>query len=187
MRLTGKTEDGRYGFITEHETLGVFDKDSNANKRLEKLGKLEDIEEELGIDLITVANIFKSLQKMYDCSYLRECYGEIIACNTGNYGVPYPLTEKETKYFLIHLAKKELECDKRAKYSDNANIIEKELKALEIIKDKKVDIQMLRDCILFDYNRFICLERKPLTQEEYDLLKEVLANEEIAKTPKTKQ
>ena len=46
----------------------------------------------------------------------------------------------------------------RAKYSDNADIVEKELKAIEIIKNKDCLFKGLQD----------------LTQEEYDLLKEVL-------------
>lgn len=62
-------------------------------------------------------------------------------------------------------------------------IIEKELKALEIIKNKKVDIHTLyRDSDIigdtFDYyNNTMLFNRGTqyeLTQEEYDLLKEVL-------------
>lgn len=52
----------------------------------------------------------------------------------------------------------------------------KELKALEIIKEKRTDVGYLMSCnFLCDYND--CDETpydKPLTQEEYDLLKEVL-------------
>lgn len=62
--------------------------------------------------------------------------------------------------------------------------IEKELKALEIIKKKEVDSQYLirlwttseksdKD-ILWKFNWYIRLEENKLTQEEYDLLKEVL-------------
>ena len=52
------------------------------------------------------------------------------------------------------------------------DIIEKELKALEIIKKKRVDVGFL-DRDLSSYN--VGLPRKHiLTQEEYDLLKEVL-------------
>ena len=46
-------------------------------------------------------------------------------------------------------------------------IIEKELKALEIIKEKKVDV-----AIFFEDG--CARHREKLTQEEYDLLKEVL-------------
>ena len=48
------------------------------------------------------------------------------------------------------------------------SIIEKELKALEIIKNKRVDI-----AIFFEPNSS-ARHRIPLTQEEYNLLKEVL-------------
>lgn len=53
--------------------------------------------------------------------------------------------------------------------------IEKELKALKIIKEKEVDIKAFNDLQdLQDYNYYCSPE---LTQEEYDLLKEVLKNE----------
>lgn len=62
--------------------------------------------------------------------------------------------------------------------------IEKELKALEIIKEKRVDVDCLMDCFPYDgfisttgrfeYNRSLTWGEKELTQEEYDLLKEVL-------------
>lgn len=56
-------------------------------------------------------------------------------------------------------------------------VIEKELKALEIIKDKAVDIFKLRIAIMLnnlnEYNKRHA-EWCKLTQEEYDLLKEVL-------------
>lgn len=51
MRLTGKNKNGKYGFITENNTLGVFDDNSIADKCYTKLGQLEDIEDKLGIDL----------------------------------------------------------------------------------------------------------------------------------------
>lgn len=45
MRLTRKNKAGRYGFITENNTLGIFDENSLADKCYTKLGQLEDIEE----------------------------------------------------------------------------------------------------------------------------------------------
>ena len=56
----------------------------------------------------------------------------------------------------------------------------KKIKALEIIKEKKVDICELYCCFemrgLETYNSSVIkgFGEKPLTQEEYDLLKEVL-------------
>ena len=54
--------------------------------------------------------------------------------------------------------------------------IEKELIALEIIKEKRVDLIRLFQCFkiggLSNYNDFYAY--KKLTQKEYDLLKEVL-------------
>ena len=54
-------------------------------------------------------------------------------------------------------------------------VIEKELKALEIIKNKKVDTYALNvsNC-LESYNNYAKWENSKLTQEEYSLLKEVL-------------
>lgn len=57
------------------------------------------------------------------------------------------------------------------------NTIEKELKALEIIREKKVNCSHLINDTLEDYNStwsFEGGEKYQLTQEEYDLLKEVL-------------
>ena len=57
---------------------------------------------------------------------------------------------------------------------ESLNIIEKELKALEIIKNKGVDISLFKkydDRNLYNYNY---KSEYQLTQKEYDLLKEVL-------------
>ena len=65
-----------------------------------------------------------------------------------------------------------------ATYLSNYYIIEKELKALEIIKEKEVDIKAFNDLQdLQDYNYYCSPE---LTQEEYNLLKEVL-HENVSK------
>ena len=61
------------------------------------------------------------------------------------------------------------------------DIIEKELKALEIIKNKKVNVDALLNCyFLCEYNEAMDYTYNEiannffLTQEEFDLLKEVL-------------
>ena len=66
-------------------------------------------------------------------------------------------------------------------YYKDLDIIEQELKALEIIKEKRVDFGILPYCLdLETYNNAIVVngnewtDYKPLTQEEYELLKEVL-------------
>ena len=64
------------------------------------------------------------------------------------------------------------------------NIIEKELKALEIIKTKNVDIDYIKTCFydkkggFKDYNALAGhYGYEELSQEEYELLKEVLEDE----------
>jgi len=58
--------------------------------------------------------------------------------------------------------------------SPQYKLIEKELKALEIIKTKKVNVMIFLGCDnLEEYNKHP-LTWNYLTQEEYDLLKEVL-------------
>lgn len=63
---------------------------------------------------------------------------------------------------------------------ERTDIIKKELKALEIIKKKDVDIGLLREETLESYNdiireRYNNTETElTLTQEEYELLNEVL-------------
>ena len=56
-------------------------------------------------------------------------------------------------------------------------LIEKELKALEIIKEKKVDADILYqsvDYMVYNEKTRHCFYKKPLTLEEWCLLKEVL-------------
>lgn len=56
--------------------------------------------------------------------------------------------------------------------------IEKELKALEIIKEKEVNVYDFKEYeSKYEYNKHTKEEFQELTQEEYDLLKEVLSNE----------
>lgn len=55
------------------------------------------------------------------------------------------------------------------------NETQKKLKALEIIKEKEVNVGLLSRCANAErYNKGICYEPRYLTQEEYDLLKEEL-------------
>ena len=67
--------------------------------------------------------------------------------------------------------------------TENISVREKKIKALEIIKGKKVDMTTLHICFekydLKIYNKNVISENgeKPLTQKEYNLLKEVLINE----------
>ena len=73
-RLTGKNKVGRYGFITENNTLCIFDKNSLADKCYTKLGQLEDIEEELGIDLIKAVELCKQVNNK-KVVYTKENWG----------------------------------------------------------------------------------------------------------------
>ena len=66
-----------------------------------------------------------------------------------------------------------LSCGEQKAFND----IEKELKALKIIKEKGVDVGLLQHClILADYNNAIQYELayKELAQADFDLLKELL-------------
>lgn len=69
----------------------------------------------------------------------------------------------------------DMECGEDESINKDFDIIEKELKALEIIKNKDVDVEYFKikkdKGSLEDYNVRLYDE---LTQEEYDLLKEVL-------------
>ena len=65
----------------------------------------------------------------------------------------------------------------KRQYANDVAIVQKELKALEIIKKKDIHKTMLSLTQSADeYNHFIddVSEEMQLTQEEYDLLKEVL-------------
>ena len=58
-------------------------------------------------------------------------------------------------------------------YDENIKIIEKSLKALEIIKNKQVNVFLLHSVDLETYNDMIA-DNRNLTQEEFNVLKEVL-------------
>lgn len=68
----------------------------------------------------------------------------------------------------------------RKKYvysEEQVNIIEKELKALDIIKEKQIDVlYLVTSNNLTQYNKHVSFVHNEwcLTQEEYDSLKEVL-------------
>ena len=53
-------------------------------------------------------------------------------------------------------------------------IIEKELKALEIIKNKKINLEYLKCCETYEQYKTVCSYWNEITKEEYDLLKDVL-------------
>lgn len=58
------------------------------------------------------------------------------------------------------------------------NIVEKELNALKIVKEKYVDFFQLPCCKnIFEYNDLKFFENEKLTQDEFDLLKEVLCDD----------
>ncbi len=70
--------------------------------------------------------------------------------------------------------------DMTSVFDDDLDIIEKELKAFEIIKEKKVNVIILMGCdSVEEYNKHP-LSWKKLTQEEYDLLKKVLYEKETS-------
>lgn len=88
---------------------------------------------------------------------------------------------------------KELEALERIRYHENfgcnryfeeeLNLIEKALKALKIIKDTRLNVRVfLEKCLYVDYDFYVKhnenimfgMTKRLLTQEEYDLLKEVL-------------
>lgn len=54
------------------------------------------------------------------------------------------------------------------------DIIEKELKALEIIKSKRVNLEFLKCSENYEQYCLICSYGNEISKEEYDLLKEVL-------------
>ena len=68
-----------------------------------------------------------------------------------------------------------LASDIYTRYSFECNEIEKALKALEIIKEKGIILQFIKETYTVEqYNAGVFGTLvKPLTQEEYDLLKEI--------------
>ena len=77
---------------------------------------------------------------------------------------------KELKY--VH----DTECGEDKSVNERFALIEKELKALEIIKSKGVAVGMIQlDCVsVKEYNDFIGDKKLYLTEEYFKFLKEVL-------------
>lgn len=68
----------------------------------------------------------------------------------------------------------DLQCEIKPLFDEET---QKKLKALEIIKEKMVNVGLLLRCANVErYNKGICYEPKHLTKEEFDLLKEELEN-----------
>lgn len=83
--------------------------------------------------------------------------------------------EKHLKDFVFHLEMGKVD---EMFISNSFEIIEKALKALEIIKNKQVDVRYLFQCKSLRQYNFIYEGTNQselcLTEEEYDILKEVL-------------
>ena len=85
-------------------------------------------------------------------------------------------TEQDLYNYCLITIEKELK-EKEVKAIEVCKeFFDKELKALEIIKEKKVNVgDFVRCKSIEDYNEYCCYgKEETLTQEEYDLLKEVL-------------
>lgn len=73
-----------------------------------------------------------------------------------------------------------IDCNTLYEFVDCYNTIEQSLKAFEIIKTKQVDLHTVnnvkscREYNLKMMGRYAYYENKTLTEEEYDLLKEIL-------------
>ena len=59
---------------------------------------------------------------------------------------------------------------------DRLEIIEKDLEVLEILKNKNVDVDLIKN-IMKDNRKFECYPDDNLTQEEFNKIKEWLENE----------
>ena len=59
---------------------------------------------------------------------------------------------------------------------DRLEIIEKDLEVLEILKNKNVDVDLIKN-IMKDNRKFECYPDDNLAQEEFELVKEWLSNE----------
>ena len=77
---------------------------------------------------------------------------------------------------IIKKWKSQIHWNKDFGWEEELEIIEKSLKALEIIKEKRCDIYLLMECERLEHyneNDYLSSDQV-LTPEEFDLLKEVL-------------
>lgn len=107
MRLTKKL-DNCYHIIHNWEERNTFDDRNKEDFAIQKLGQLEDIEEELGIDLITLSKLFKEKYVYaYDNVGIRKCtndyisiYDKKIQIYNGVCVISYPLNEYGKSFAL---------------------------------------------------------------------------------------
>ena len=138
---------------------------------------------------ITAKNIIADNIYAYDISYWAVCYAiQNIECHS------MKGRRKNHTYFALDgsiyidvpiemMSKEALEIS-LSKYNSKLESGNKALKALNIIKEKNVDIEYIKTCFddekggFKEYNAYVGHdEDMELTQEEYDLLKEVLEDE----------
>ena len=73
----------------------------------------------------------------------------------------------------LEIIENEYSIDESVFYKEDFKQVRKELKALEIIKKKTVDIWLIQKKTLKQYNLLVD-ESRQLTEEQFNLLKEVL-------------
>ena len=81
------------------------------------------------------------------------------------------------KYKEIHLGTVNGNKDVIYMSIETWEIIDKALKAVKIIKEKKVNLEYLKCCENYEQYKTICSYWNEITQKEYELLKEVLSND----------
>lgn len=85
---------------------------------------------------------------------------------------------KSLKDIFNYIYTKATTYEEDVKLNNDREIIEKELKAFDIVREKDVDLRTLKTCFKVEYGlqKYNKQQRKEneLTQAEYDLLKEVL-------------
>ena len=84
---------------------------------------------------------------------------------------------------LLERIENEYSIDEAVFYKEDFKQVRKELKALEIIKEKNVSVAMLKSCVTVKMYNTIAFDEehfkdkdyaRKLTEEEFNLLKEVL-------------
>ena len=86
------------------------------------------------------------------------------------------MTSKEALNDLLNMADYCLEEKERKQIKQEYKIILKDLEVLEIIKNKNVDVDVIKN-VMKDNRKFECYPYENITQEEFNIIKDWLESE----------
>lgn len=118
-------------------------------------------------------------KELFRAWILKECFPEELrALETIKENSAYALMFIDDAYCLVDTEDNKFDIIDDYEVNSKGvidNGTQKKLRALEIIKEKKINLEYLKCCETYEQYKTICSYWNEITKEEYDLLKEVLS------------